>query len=367
MRCSATQRAASNGDKYNLSTRCESHRFTCKSMAIRLSFKQTDTADSKEVVSPHGREHCPPLVHVKVYNALVHTPHCAVSLLASAAPRTLRRSSHAASTRTVTSNSSAQLNRLSPALSVLPPVSFPLVSCVCRLFSSLAMSDSSDISSLFVHHQVTPDVVPQAPPRKLTVRPHCKRTQLSVAASPPVELSTHCPRPAAVSCVFQLVYDDGSTVEGGNEMLIPNTQKDPTVSFPTTAGQYYSLLMIDPDNFSRDKPTFRQFIHWFVINIPGVAGGQGVNVNNGFVVSPYMVRNARQQTLSLIRSVCFDIALTILLSSACCLCFVTGLRSGRRQWTPPLRVSVLSTAGSDPDREHQGAGAAEAVGAGSQP
>ncbi len=60
------------------------------------------------------------------------------------------------------------------------------------------------------------------------------------------------------------------------------------MSFPTTAGQYYSLLMIDPDNFSRDNPTFRQFIHWWVINIPGVAGGQGVNVGDGFVVSPYM-------------------------------------------------------------------------------
>ena len=64
------------------------------------------------------------------------------------------------------------------------------------------------------------------------------------------------------------------------------------MSFPTTAGQYYSLLMIDPDNYSREKPTYRQFIHWFVINIPGVAGGQGVNVNEGFVVSPYMVSPA---------------------------------------------------------------------------
>jgi len=115
------------------------------------------------------------------------------------------------------------------------------------------MSDSGDISSLFQHHQVCPDVVPQPPAKKLT-----------------------------------LVYDDGSSVEGGNEMLIPNTQNEPTVSFPTTAGRYYTLLMIDPDNFSRDKPTFRQFIHWFVINIPGVAGGQGVNVPQGFVVSPYM-------------------------------------------------------------------------------
>ena len=114
----------------------------------------------------------------------------------------------------------------------------------------------------------------------------------------------------------QLVYDDGSTVEGGNEMLIQNTQKEPTVSFPTTAGRYYSLLMVDPDNFSREKPSFRQFIHWFVVNIPGVAGGQGVNVDAGFVVSPYMVRltTTGQQCTTTLRPAFVDWLL------CCCVC-----------------------------------------------
>jgi phosphatidylethanolamine-binding protein (PEBP) family uncharacterized protein len=84
------------------------------------------------------------------------------------------------------------------------------------------------------------------------------------------------------------VYDDGSVVAGGNEQLISSTQTAPNVSFPTQSGKYYSLLMIDPDNDSRQTHIYRQFIHWFVINIPGMAGGQSVDVNKGFVVSPYM-------------------------------------------------------------------------------
>ena len=85
-----------------------------------------------------------------------------------------------------------------------------------------------------------------------------------------------------------MVYDDGSVVEGGNEMLISSTQPMPTVSFPTQAGHYYSLLMIDPDNDSRETHKFRQFIHWWLINIPGTAGGQGVDTQHAFTVSPYM-------------------------------------------------------------------------------
>jgi len=112
---------------------------------------------------------------------------------------------------------------------------------------------SNDISTLFTYHQIVPDVIPSPPPKKLT-----------------------------------LVYGDGSTVEGGNEQLIASTQKVPTVSFPTTQGAYYSLLMIDPDNDSRETHKYRQFIHWWLINIPGVSGGQSVDIDKGFVVSPYM-------------------------------------------------------------------------------
>jgi len=112
---------------------------------------------------------------------------------------------------------------------------------------------SADIGTLFAHHQCVPDVVKEAPPKKLT-----------------------------------LVYSDGSVVDGGNEMLIASTQSPPTVSFPTEPSHYYSLLMLDPDNDTRQTHIYRQFLHWMVVNIPGVAGGQGVDVSRGFTVSPYM-------------------------------------------------------------------------------
>jgi len=112
---------------------------------------------------------------------------------------------------------------------------------------------SDDIACLFIQHQIVPDVVSQPPNKKLI-----------------------------------LVYDDGTTVHGGNEQPISSTQSPPNVSLPTATSSYYSLLMLDPDNDTRTTYRYRQFLHWFVINIPGMSGGQGVDVNKGFTVSPYM-------------------------------------------------------------------------------
>jgi len=114
-------------------------------------------------------------------------------------------------------------------------------------------SASNDISVLFTHHQIVPDVVPSPP-----------KTALSV------------------------VYGDGVQVNGGNEMLISGVQSQPTINYPTEAQSFYTLYMIDPDNDSRETHKYRQFIHWLVINIPGVVGGQQISLSNGLVVSPYM-------------------------------------------------------------------------------
>ena len=148
---------------------------------------------------------------------------------------------------------------------------------------------SGDVSPLFTHHQIVPDVIPQPPSKKLTVRPLTlpPTTAPSLLSTLPHPLTPPPPIPPSLRCA-QLVYDDGSTVETGNELLVSSTQKVPTVSFPTQSGRYYSLLMIDPDNDTRETHLYRQFLHWFVINIPGQSSGQSVDVNHGFAVSPYM-------------------------------------------------------------------------------
>jgi len=109
------------------------------------------------------------------------------------------------------------------------------------------------ISDLFTTHQVVSDVVPTAPNARLTV-----------------------------------VFSDGAQVLGGNEMLIKATQPQPQISFPTETNTFYTLIMLDPDNDTRQTHKYRQFIHWGVVNIAGANGIQNLDVASGHVLSPYM-------------------------------------------------------------------------------
>lgn len=76
----------------------------------------------------------------------------------------------------------------------------------------------------------------------------------------------------------QITYPSGVEVNLGNE-LTPTQVKDlPTVSFAADPEKYYTLVMTDPDAPSRIEPTYREFKHWVVVNIPGndVASGENL-------------------------------------------------------------------------------------------
>ena len=55
----------------------------------------------------------------------------------------------------------------------------------------------------------------------------------------------------------------------GNELTPLSVQDEPTVQWPTEEGQYYTLIMTDPDAPSRTDQKFSQIKHWLVVNIPG--------------------------------------------------------------------------------------------------
>lgn len=78
------------------------------------------------------------------------------------------------------------------------------------------------------------------------------------------------------SQVLVIKYPSGVEVNGGNE-LTPTQVKDiPThISWPTEEGALYTLCMTDPDAPSRQTPTYREWHHWLVVNIPGNSVGDG--------------------------------------------------------------------------------------------
>lgn len=43
----------------------------------------------------------------------------------------------------------------------------------------------------------------------------------------------------------------------------------PNIKFDAGEGNFYTLIMTDPDAPSRKEPTLREVRHWTVVNIPG--------------------------------------------------------------------------------------------------
>lgn len=53
----------------------------------------------------------------------------------------------------------------------------------------------------------------------------------------------------------------------GNELTPSDVKQSPRVNWNTKKSTYYTLAMVDPDAPSRLEPTYREVIHWLVVNI----------------------------------------------------------------------------------------------------
>nr|CAH0111979.1 unnamed protein product [Daphnia galeata] len=116
--------------------------------------------------------------------------------------------------------------------------SHPLLPDLPAKFSSthfrLASSQNNPTKVAMEAHGVVPDVIDVAPAATITIK-----------------------------------YDSGSTVEGGNELTPTQVQNEPIhIEWPVEDGAHYTLCMTDPDAPSRATPTFREWHHWLVVNIP---------------------------------------------------------------------------------------------------
>merc|ERR1712136_183116 len=105
-------------------------------------------------------------------------------------------------------------------------------------------------------HQVVPDVIDVAPANTVTVE-----------------------------------YDSGVSVAEGNELTPTQVQNQPIkIEWPVEEGALYTLCMTDPDAPSRAEPTFREWHHWLVVNIPGT------DISKGEVLSAYVGSGPPQGT-----------------------------------------------------------------------
>ncbi|EFX88098.1 hypothetical protein DAPPUDRAFT_42659 [Daphnia pulex] len=87
----------------------------------------------------------------------------------------------------------------------------------------------------------------------------------------------------APAATITIKYDSGVAVDGGNELTPTQVQNQPIhIEWPVEEGAHYTLCMTDPDAPSRNTPTFREWHHWLVVNIPGN------DIKNGEVLSQYV-------------------------------------------------------------------------------
>lgn len=84
------------------------------------------------------------------------------------------------------------------------------------------------------------------------------------------------------AAALDVVYANNVKVSAGNE-LTPTKVKDiPQVKWAADEGDYYLVVMTDPDAPSRSSPKFREWHHWLVGNIPGN------NISEGETLSEYV-------------------------------------------------------------------------------
>lgn len=104
-------------------------------------------------------------------------------------------------------------------------------------------------------HQVVPDVIPVAPKALATIK-----------------------------------FPSGVEVNEGN-ILTPTQVKDfPKIDWPAKENTFYTICMTDPDAPSRKEPTFREWHHYLVVNVPGT------KIEEGETLSEYVSSGAPPDT-----------------------------------------------------------------------
>ncbi|KAJ8711434.1 hypothetical protein PYW07_008676 [Mythimna separata] len=114
--------------------------------------------------------------------------------------------------------------------------------CVFIIASVISFVSAQDYGFRYTQSEIVPDVLSVAPFHRMTVLYHSK-----------------------------------SLVEG--DILTPTEVKDiPLVTWDNFPDKFYTVVKTDPDAPSRQKPTYREWLHWMVVNVPGddIAAGDTI-------------------------------------------------------------------------------------------
>ncbi|KAK5646319.1 hypothetical protein RI129_004783 [Pyrocoelia pectoralis] len=133
---------------------------------------------------------------------------------------------------------------------------YPFVICVCWCFViTRGCKSSGELSNNMITSEIIPDVIDTKP---------------------------------GIDAV--VTYANDVKVNEGNELTPSQAKSVPTVQWNADPDKLYLLAMVDPDAPSRSNPTFREWQHWLVGNIPGC------DIEKGDLLSEYIGPSPPQGT-----------------------------------------------------------------------
>uniref|UniRef100_W8BVQ1 Putative odorant-binding protein A5 n=2 Tax=Ceratitis capitata TaxID=7213 RepID=W8BVQ1_CERCA len=115
------------------------------------------------------------------------------------------------------------------------------------LIARCVLAEDNEIDKLFRDTEVVPDVI-EEPPKEL----------------------------------LKIDYNNGLEVGKAEEFTPTQTKDEPALEWTAEPDAYYTVIMINPDVPTRQNPTWREWLHWLVVNVPGG------DIAKGDILAPYI-------------------------------------------------------------------------------
>ncbi|XP_017853931.1 putative odorant-binding protein A5 [Drosophila busckii] len=81
--------------------------------------------------------------------------------------------------------------------------------------------------------------------------------------------------------LLKMRFEDDTEIEEGKTYTPTDMKFQPRLEWLADADTYYTIVMLSPDAPSRENPMYRSWLHWLVVNVPGM------DVAKGQVISEY--------------------------------------------------------------------------------
>ncbi|KAH8251219.1 hypothetical protein KR032_003274 [Drosophila birchii] len=82
--------------------------------------------------------------------------------------------------------------------------------------------------------------------------------------------------------LLRIRYDNTFDIEEGKVYTPTELKFQPRLDWAADPGSFYTVLMICPDAPNRENPMYRSWLHWLVVNVPGLDIMKGQAISDYF-------------------------------------------------------------------------------------